>query len=74
MRIYPSPVCHEMKQPHPAVGTGMPNMERFRMCEVPKRCALLPQDGLADAITPNQVFTVVNAAEFLRSMMARREL
>jgi hypothetical protein len=52
----------------------MPNMERFRMCEVPKRCALLPQDGLADAITPNQVFTVVNAAEFLRSMMARREL
>jgi hypothetical protein len=63
-----------MKQPHPAVGTGMPNMERFRMCEVPKRCALLPQDGLADAITPNQVFTVVDAAEFLRSMTARREL
>src|SRR6201998_358520 len=52
----------------------MPNRERFRMCEVPKGCALLPQDGLADAITPNQVFTVVNAAGFLRRMNARREL
>jgi hypothetical protein len=60
--------------PHLAVGTGMPNRERFRMCEVPKGCALLPQDGLADAITPNQVFTVVNAAGFLRSMTVRREL
>src|ERR1700722_8029820 len=39
-------------------------MERFRMCEVPKRCVLLPQDGLVDAISPDQVFTAAGAAGF----------
>jgi hypothetical protein len=45
----------------------MPQMERFRMCEVPRGCALLPHHGLADAITPDQVLAVVNAARLLRS-------
>jgi hypothetical protein len=56
-----------MEQPRLAVGTGMPNRERFRMCEVPRGCALLPQDGLADAITPDQVSAVLNAAAFSRN-------
>jgi len=53
-----------MKQPQFAVGTGKPHRERFRMCEVPIGRVLLPQDGLADAITPDQVYAVVNAARF----------
>jgi hypothetical protein len=63
MRIYPSPfaIMNE-QQPHFSVGTGMPQRERFRMCEVPRGCALLPHHGLADAITPDQVLAVVNAA------------
>ena len=45
----------------------MPNRERFRICEVPKGCALLPQDGLGDAITPDHVSVVVNAATLSRN-------
>jgi hypothetical protein len=45
-----------------AVGTGMPRGERFRICEVPRRPALLPHRGLADAISPDQVFPEANAA------------
>jgi hypothetical protein len=38
MRIYPSPfvIMVGKKKPHFADGTGMPNRERFRMCEVPQ--------------------------------------
>jgi hypothetical protein len=49
----------------------MPNRERFRMCEVPGEVrtsstgALLPQDGLADAITPDQVFAMIVVAEIV---------
>jgi hypothetical protein len=38
MRIYPSPVVVVVnKKPDLAVGTGMPQKERFRMCEVPQK-------------------------------------
>jgi hypothetical protein len=63
------------RKPHHAAGTGMPRRERFRICEVPQKTALLPYRGLADAITPNQIiFTVTNAARLLRSDGSTMEL
>ena len=52
------------KKPLGRVGTGMPNRERSRICEVP---SVLPHHGLADAITPHQVFNTAFAAKLLRS-------
>jgi hypothetical protein len=68
MRIYSSPIVVVLvnKKPKFAGGTGMPQTERFRMCEVPRRSALLPHHGLSDAVTPVQVFVAVNAAGLLR--------
>jgi hypothetical protein len=37
------------------------------MCEVPLDSALLPHRGLADAISPDQIFRAVIAARLLRS-------
>src|ERR1700678_2607377 len=68
MRIYPSPlvVIHErapIRQSAPACRRG-----NVSACaKFPRGCALLPQDGLADAITPDQVLDVVHAARFSRS-------
>jgi hypothetical protein len=45
-------------------GTGMPDRERSRICEVP---SVLPHHGLADAITPHQAFNTAFAAKLLRS-------
>jgi hypothetical protein len=49
-----------------AVGTGMPDRERFCMCEVPTRSALPPCQGLADATPSDQISAVVTGAELLR--------
>jgi hypothetical protein len=38
-------------------GTGMPNRERIRMCEVPSPTRSSSHSGLADAITPVQIFS-----------------
>jgi hypothetical protein len=47
----------------------------FASAKFPKRHALLPYRGLADAITPNQIiFTVTNAARLLRSDGSTMEL
>jgi hypothetical protein len=37
------------------------------MCEVPLNSALLPHRGLADAISPDQIFHNGNVAKLLRS-------
>jgi hypothetical protein len=69
MRIYSSPIVVVLaneKSPAWKGGTGMPQRERFRICEVPRRSALLPHHGLTDAVTPVQVFVAVNAARLLR--------
>jgi hypothetical protein len=47
----------------------------FASAKFPRRHALLPYRGLADAITPNQIiFTVTNAARLLRSDGSTMEL
>ena len=57
----------------------MPNRERFRMCEVPKELrtsstgAFLPQDGLADAITPDQVFAMIVVAWIFVAKFSRND-
>jgi hypothetical protein len=67
MRIYSSPVVILVnKKPHPAGGTGKLQRERFRICEVPQQRALLPQDRLAGAITPDQISFAVSPARLLR--------
>src|ERR1700733_3656819 len=64
MRISQSPCVHGLQISPTCVGTGMPQRERFRICEVPERRLLLPRHGLAHAIPSDQVF---NAAGLLRS-------
>jgi hypothetical protein len=62
--------CHDswMKQkPRFTVGTGMPQRERFRICEVPQK----PADFLHIMVLlmpspPDQTFVVVIAAQLLR--------
>jgi hypothetical protein len=62
MRINISPfVVVDEKMPPGRVGAGMPKWERFRICEVPPKRALLPHHGLADAITLDQVSVAVDA-------------
>jgi len=62
-----------MEKPQFAVGTGMPQRERFRMCEVPQRTGyffhppLPPHHGLSMPIALDQVFAALDAARFLRS-------
>jgi hypothetical protein len=45
------------KDPQAIVGTGMPNRERSRICEVPSTSStfLLSQCGLADAMRREQI-------------------
>ena len=49
------------------------------MCEVPKELrtsstgAFLPQDGLADAITPDQVFAMIVVARILVAKFSRND-
>ena len=49
------------------------------MCEVPEEVrtsstgALLPQDGLADAITPDQVFAMIVVARILVAKFSRND-
>src|SRR6266404_6244978 len=72
MRIYPSPIVMDEQKP-PA---SAPLRRRHRHAEVgnvsacakfPRERALLPHHGLADAITPDHMFTVAIAAGLLRS-------
>jgi hypothetical protein len=75
MRIYSSPVVvMDEQKPRFAVGTGMPQRERFRMCEVPKGRVLLPHHGLADAITPYHVRNGLMLRDCCAVMARRREL
>ena len=55
------------QQPRFAVGTDMPQRERFRICEVPQKTRTSSHRGLADAISPDQISANVDAAELLRS-------
>jgi hypothetical protein len=68
MRISPSPVLAFVEHsPSFRVGTGMPKLERSRMCEVPSSSALLAHCGPSDAISSDQSFNDANAAKLLRS-------
>jgi hypothetical protein len=60
----------EQQSPHFSVGTGMPHRERFRICEVPQRRALLPHRGLVDAITPDQISSQVLMLQDCCTVMA----
>ena len=78
MRIYPSPVVvivDVMNETAPlAVGTGMPKTGNVFACaKFPRGCALLPQDGLADAITPHQVFAIARFCAANGSTVGTRE-
>src|SRR3954469_12039185 len=68
MRISPSPVFAFVEHsPWLRVGTGVPKLERSRMCEVPLGTRTSSHCRLADAIATNQIVHNGNAAKLLRS-------
>jgi hypothetical protein len=65
MRISTPPFFHHEKAPNPA-GAGVLARERFRICEVPRKGALLSPDGLADDIRADQFLPAGGGAPSLR--------
>jgi hypothetical protein len=55
------------------VGTGMPNMERSRNCEVPCHKGYFFDNGHADANTSLQSLVAWDVAEIVAKQCVRRE-